>query len=52
MKWYDFFSNFYDNALEKLYRDSRIRAIQLLDIQDDHQILDLAYGTKSNNRFA
>jgi S-adenosylmethionine-diacylgycerolhomoserine-N-methlytransferase len=48
MKWYDIFSNFYDSSLEKLYFDSRERAIELLDIQDGQTVLDVACGTGAN----
>lgn len=50
MKWYDLFSNFYDNSLEKLYFDSRKRAIELLDLKDGHTIIDVACGTGANFR--
>ncbi len=50
MKWYDIFSNFYDNSLEKLYFNSRVRAVELLDIKDEHTILDVACGTGANFR--
>lgn len=50
MKWYDFFSNFYDNSLEKLYFDSRKRAIELLDLNDEQKIIDVACGTGANFR--
>ncbi|MES2767436.1 MAG: class I SAM-dependent methyltransferase [Bacteroidota bacterium] len=48
MKWYDIFSNFYDSSLEKLYFDSRKRAVELLDIQDGQTVLDVACGTGAN----
>jgi len=48
MKWYDIFSNFYDNTLEKLYFGSRQRAIELLDLKPDQNILDIACGTGAN----
>jgi len=48
MKWYDFFSNFYDNSLEKLYFSSRKRAIELLDLKDNQTIIDIACGTGAN----
>lgn len=48
MKWYDIFSNFYDSSLEKLYFDSRKRAIELLEIQDGQTVLDVACGTGAN----
>ncbi len=50
MKWYDVFSEFYDNSLEKLYFESRKRAIELLDIDDKQTILDVACGTGANFR--
>lgn len=48
MKWYDVFSNFYDNSLEKLYYSSRKRAVELLDLKDHHSIIDIACGTGAN----
>lgn len=48
MKWYDIFSNFYDNSLEKLYFSSRQRAIELLDLQDNQTVIDIACGTGAN----
>lgn len=48
MKWYDVFSNFYDNSLEKLYFESRKKAIEFLDLQDGQSVLDLACGTGAN----
>jgi len=48
MKWYDIFSNFYDNSLEKLYFDSRKRAIELLDLNDGQNVIDVACGTGAN----
>ena len=48
MEWYDFFSKFYDNSLENLYFSSRKRAIELLDLQDDQTVIDIACGTGAN----
>lgn len=48
MKWYDIFSKFYDNSLEKLYFSSRKRAIELLDLQDNQTVIDIACGTGAN----
>lgn len=48
MKWYDIFSNFYDNSLEKLYFSSRKRAIELLDLKDNQTVIDIACGTSAN----
>lgn len=48
MKWYDFFSNFYDSSLEKLYFGSRKRAIELLDLNAGDILLDVACGTGAN----
>ncbi|MBL7895020.1 MAG: methyltransferase domain-containing protein [Bacteroidia bacterium] len=48
MKWYDVFSNFYDSSLEKLYFESRKRAVELLDLNDGHTVLDVACGTGAN----
>jgi S-adenosylmethionine-diacylgycerolhomoserine-N-methlytransferase len=50
MKWYDIFSNFYDSSLEKLYFESRKRAIELLDLKDGQTVLDVACGTGANFR--
>lgn len=48
MKWYDVFSNFYDTSLEKLYFESRKRAVELLDLHDGQILLDVACGTGAN----
>ena len=48
MKWYDIFSNFYDNSLEKLYFNSRKRAVELLDLKDNQTVIDIACGTGAN----
>lgn len=50
MKWYDIFSNYYDTFLEKLYFDSRKRAVELLDLKDGQTIIDIACGTGANFR--
>jgi len=51
MKWYDFFSSIYDTSLEKLYAKSRERAIELLDLQDEQTIIDIACGTGANFKY-
>lgn len=48
MKWYDFFAHFYDRSLEKLYRESRRRAVELLDLKDGQFVLDVACGSGAN----
>lgn len=48
MKWYDFFSGFYDSSLEKLYYSSRKRAVELLDLKDNQTVIDIACGTGAN----
>ena len=48
MKWYDVFSNIYDSSLEKLYFESRKKAIDLLDLKSGQVLLDVACGTGSN----
>ncbi len=48
MKWYDVFSNMYDSSLEKLYADSRKRAVELLDLKPGQILLDVACGTGAN----
>ncbi len=48
MKWYDIFSNFYDQSLEKLYFESRKRAAELLELADNQTVLDVACGTGAN----
>ena len=48
MKWYDVFSNFYDNSLDKLYFESRQRAAETLNIQSSQIVLDVACGTGAN----
>ena len=48
MKWYDIFSNIYDASLEKLYFESRIRAVELLDLKPQQTLIDIACGTGAN----
>ncbi|WMX12113.1 MULTISPECIES: class I SAM-dependent methyltransferase [unclassified Aureispira] len=48
MKWYDIFSNIYDSSLEKLYFESRKRAVELLDLKSGQTLLDVACGTGAN----
>lgn len=50
MKWYDIFSNIYDSSLEKLYFESRKRAVELLDLKDGQTLIDIACGTGANFR--
>lgn len=50
MKWYDIFSNIYDSSLEKLYAESRKRAVELLALADGQTVLDVACGTGANFR--
>ncbi len=48
MKWYDIFSNIYDSSLEKLYFESRKRAVELLDLKSEQVLIDIACGTGAN----
>ena len=48
MKWYDILSSFYDISLEKLYFESRKRAVELLDLKSGQTIIDIACGTGAN----
>ncbi|MGB1003859.1 MAG: class I SAM-dependent methyltransferase [Salibacteraceae bacterium] len=48
MKWYDIFSNIYDSSLEKLYFESRQRAVELLDLKSGQVLIDIACGTGAN----
>lgn len=48
MKWYDIFSNIYDSSLEKLYFESRKKAVELLDLKDGQTLIDIACGTGAN----
>lgn len=48
MKWYDLFAHFYDSSLEKLYVESRRRAVELLDLNDGQAVLDVACGSGAN----
>lgn len=48
MRWYDFFSKIYDSSLEKLYFDSRERAVELLDLKPGQTLIDIACGTGAN----
>lgn len=50
MKWYNIFSNIYDASLEKLYFESRKRAIELLDVKSGQILIDVACGTGANFR--
>ncbi|MCC6555907.1 MAG: class I SAM-dependent methyltransferase [Polyangiaceae bacterium] len=45
MAWYDFFSRFYDRALEPHYREQRRRATEALSLRRDSVVLDLPCGT-------
>ena len=48
MKWYDLFSNVYDASLEKLYAESRQKAVELLDLESGQVLIDIACGTGAN----
>lgn len=48
MKWYDLFSNIYDSSLEKLYFESRKRAVELLNLESGQVLIDIACGTGAN----
>ena len=48
MNWYNLFSNLYDKQLDKLYFSSRQRAVELLDLNDNHIVMDVACGTEAN----
>lgn len=50
MKWYDIFSNIYDSSLEKLYFESRKKAVEVLDLKLGHVLIDIACGTGANFR--
>lgn len=45
MAWYDFFSNFYDQSVEKLYVDARKAAAVELSLSADSSVLDCPCGT-------
>jgi ubiquinone/menaquinone biosynthesis C-methylase UbiE len=45
MAWYDIFSSFYDNSLEKLFIDARAAAADALKVEANATILDLPTGT-------
>jgi ubiquinone/menaquinone biosynthesis C-methylase UbiE len=45
MAWYDFFSNFYDKSLERLYVDQRAAAADALELRPGSVVLDLPCGT-------
>lgn len=51
MKWYDLFSNVYDTSLEKLYAESRKRAVELLKLKPGQTIIDIACGTGANFKY-
>ena len=46
--WYDFFSLFYDRALEKRYRSTRAEAVAALSATPGSLVLDVACGTGQN----
>ncbi len=46
--WYDFFSLFYDRALERRYRRPRAEAVAALQATPGSLVLDLACGTGQN----
>lgn len=48
MKWYDVFSNIYDSSLEKLYFESRKKAVEVLELESGHVLIDVACGTGAN----
>ncbi len=45
MLWYDFFSLFYDKALEDLYRPHREQAVLALGLRAGDVVLDIPCGT-------
>jgi SAM-dependent methyltransferase len=45
MGFYDYFSNFYDASLEKVYADARALAAEALDLRSDSVVLDVPCGT-------
>ncbi len=45
MGWYDWFSKFYDDSLEPLYREQRSAAVAALAARPGQTILDLPCGT-------
>jgi ubiquinone/menaquinone biosynthesis C-methylase UbiE len=48
MKWYNFFSNFYDFSLGKVYHSGRIKAVEHLGLKPGMNVLDVACGTGAN----
>ena len=46
--WYDFFSLFYDKALEKRYREARGAVVDALGVTPGSLVLDIACGTGQN----
>ncbi|NND70607.1 MAG: class I SAM-dependent methyltransferase [Rhodothermales bacterium] len=46
--WYDFFSLFYDRALEDLYRTAREQVVSELQVTSGSIVLDIACGTGQN----
>lgn len=49
--WYNQFSYVYDWFLEKLYQESRTRAVGTLNSQPGHVVLDVPCGTGLSHRF-
>jgi len=48
MNWYDIFSSIYDSSLEKLYFESRKKAVKLLELESGQTLIDIACGTGAN----
>lgn len=46
--WYDFFSLYYDRALEKRYRNARAQTVAALGVTPGSLVLDVACGTGQN----
>ena len=46
--WYDFFSLYYDRALERRYRNARAETVATLGVTPGSLVLDVACGTGQN----
>ncbi len=51
MAWYDVFSIFYDQTVERVYRSYRARVVDALELEVGDSVLDLACGTGPNHPY-
>ena len=51
MAWYDLFSSFYDQTVERIYRSYRPGIVEALHVRPGDAVLDLACGTGPNHPY-